>query len=189
MYKDIKITRQQSQRLEDAECRAAASVMFFGSLNDRKRCQAMKNKNPEYLAFKEICKKHCLNSQDLHKTSEKELLFHEKVIIPCTAELMMYKITPTSPSPIVTLDNRQEKRESKQTTGDQKTTRSRSPAINRNMTLKLGSSYKEHRVERELLRADGSAFPGDINSDECISLLSTVYGSAYLNSRNNWEEL
>lgn len=45
MYKDIKITKQQSQRLEDAECRAAASVMFFGrSLNDSKRCEAMKNK-------------------------------------------------------------------------------------------------------------------------------------------------
>lgn len=57
------------------------------------------------------------------------------------------------------------------------------------MTLKPGSSYKEQRVERELLRADGSAFPGDINTDECISLLSTVYGSAYLNSINNWEEL
>lgn len=53
------------------------------------------------------------------------------------------------------------------------------------MMLKLGSSYKEQRVERELLRADGSAFPGDINTDECISLLSTVYGSAYLNSINN----
>lgn len=122
-------------------------------------------------------------------SSEKELLFYEKVIIPCTAELTMYKISPTSPSPTVTLDNRQEKRESKQTTGDQKTTRSRSLAINCNMTLKPGSSYKEQRVERELLRADGSAFPGDINTDECISLLSTVYGSAYLNSINNWEEL
>lgn len=45
MYKDIKITKQQSQRLEDAGCRAAASVMFFGrSLNDSKSCEAMKNK-------------------------------------------------------------------------------------------------------------------------------------------------
>lgn len=122
-------------------------------------------------------------------SSKKELLFYEKVIISCTAELMMYKISPASPSPTVTLDSRQEKRKSKQTTGDQKTTRSRSLAINCNMTLKLGSSYKEQRVERELLRADGSAFPGDINTDECISLLSTVYGSAYLNSTNNWEEL
>lgn len=117
------------------------------------------------------------------------ITFSEKVIIPCTAELMMDKISPTSPSATVTLDNRQEKRESKQTTGDQKTTRSRSLTINHNMTLKLGSSYKEQRVERELLRADGNAFPGDINTDECISFLSTVHGSAYLNSMNNWKEL
>lgn len=45
MYKDIKSTKQQSQRLENAECRAADPVMFFGrSLNDSKRCEAMKNK-------------------------------------------------------------------------------------------------------------------------------------------------
>lgn len=100
----------------------------------------------------------------------------------------MYKITLTSPSPTVALANSEEKRESKQTTGDQKTTRSRSLAINLNMTLKLGSSYKEQRVETELLRADGSAFPGDINIDECVSFLNTVYGPAYLNSINNWKE-
>ena len=83
------------------------------------------------------------------------------------------------------LANREEKRESKQTTGDQKTTQSRSLAINLKMTLKLGSSYKEQRLEREVLRADGSAFPGDINIDECVSFLSTVYGPAYLNSTNS----
>lgn len=100
----------------------------------------------------------------------------------------MYKITLTSPSPTVALANSEEKRESKQTTGDQKTTPSRSRAINLNMTWKLGSSYKEQRVERELLRADGSAFPGDINIDECVSFLSTVCGPSYLNTINNWKE-
>lgn len=98
----------------------------------------------------------------------------------------MYKITLTSPSPTVALADSKEKRESKQTTGDQKTTRSRSLAINLNVTLKLGSSYKEQRVERELLRADGCAFPSDINIDECVSFLSTLYGPAYLSSINNW---
>jgi len=100
----------------------------------------------------------------------------------------MYKITLTSPGPTVTLANSKEKRESKQTTGDQKTTRSRSLAINLSVTLKLGSSYKEQRVEIELLGADGCAFPGDINIDECVSFRSTVYGPAYLNSTNNWKE-
>lgn len=108
-----------------------------------------------------------------------------KVIVPCTAELIMYKITLTSPSPMVVLVKSKEKRESKQTTGDQKTTRSRSLAINLNMTLKLGSSYKEQRVERELLGADGTAFLGDIIIDECVSFLSTVYGPAYFSSINN----
>lgn len=98
-------------------------------------------------------------------SSEKKLLFYVKVIVPCTAELIMHKITLTSPSPMVVLTHSKEKRESKQTTSDQKTTRSRSLAINLNMTLKLGSSYKEQRVERELLRADGSAFFSDIIID------------------------
>lgn len=89
---------------------------------------------------------------------------------------------------MVALANSKEKRESKQTAGDQKTTWSRSLAINLNMTSKLDSSYKEQRVERESLRADGSAFPSDINIDECVYFLSTVYGPAYLNSINNWKE-
>lgn len=145
-------------------------------------------RSPEYSAFKEIHKSHCLNSQDLRASSEKELLFYGKVIVPCTAELMMYKITLTSPTPTVALANSKENRESKETTGDQKTTRSRPLPVNLNMTLKLSSSYKEQRVERELLRADVNASLGDINRDECVSFLSSVNSPADLNSINNWKE-
>lgn len=101
------------------------------------------------MVFKEICENHCLNSQDLHVSSEKELLFYGKGVIPCTVELMMYKITLTSPSPTVAPASSEEKRDSKQAVGDQKTTRSRSPAINLHTTSELGSSYKEQRVDGE----------------------------------------
>lgn len=100
----------------------------------------------------------------------------------------MYKITLTSPTPTVALANSEENRESKETTGHQKTTRSRPLPVNLNMTLKLSSSYKERRVERELLRADVNASLGDINRDECVSFLSSVNGPADLNSINNWKE-
>lgn len=92
------------------------------------------------------------------------------------AELTMYKRTLTSPSPTVALANSREKRQSKQTIGDQKTTRGRALAINLSVTLRLGSSYKEQRVERELLRADGSSFPGDISREERVSVLSAGHG-------------
>lgn len=95
---------------------------FGRAINDSTRREAVRNKIPTIQFSRKSAKNHCLNSQDLHVSSEKELLFYGKGVVPCTAELMMYKITLTSQSPTVAPANSEEKRDSKQAVGDQKTT-------------------------------------------------------------------